>query len=101
VASVIVATALFFPEQVVALVRGRAPTPAHAQATTVHRFTIEGMTCEACASTLERDLAGLGGVSGARVNFAARTAEVHGDDGSIVPEVVRAADRHGWRATPK
>ncbi len=100
-ASVIVATALLFPEQVVALVRGRAPELTHAHTSAVLQFTIEGMTCEACAATLERELSARAGVSEVRVDFATRTAEVLASGGSIAAEVARAAERHGWRATPK
>lgn len=101
IAAVVVATALFFPERVAALIRGPADAQVDGHATTVHRFAIEGMTCEACADTLEHDLAGLAGVARASVDFGTRTAEVHADAASVAADVARAAERHGWRATPR
>ena len=40
---------------------------------------VRGMTCSACASTIEKGLAELPGVEAASVNFATRTASVTGD----------------------
>lgn len=100
IASVIVATVLIFPEQVVGLIRGRSPTPALAHSTAVHRFTVEGMTCEACASTLEAELKNLPEVSDVEVDFSTRIAEVRGARESILAEVMRVAASHGWRAVP-
>lgn len=100
IASVIVATVLIFPGQVAGLIRGRSPTPALTHSTAVHRFTVEGMTCEACASTLERELRNLPNVSDVDVEFSTRTAEVLAAGEPILAEVLRVAASHGWRAIP-
>ncbi|MEM9516117.1 MAG: heavy metal translocating P-type ATPase [Actinomycetota bacterium] len=51
---------------------------------------VEGMTCAACASRIQSELADLDGVTDALVNFAANTATVRHDD-RVDEAVVRAA----------
>jgi len=68
---------------------------------TLHRFTVEGMSCEACATTLQADLERLDAVASARVDYATRTAEVYSDAADVEPLVQAAAERHGYRAIPR
>ncbi|QKK08465.1 MAG: hypothetical protein HND58_09935 [Planctomycetota bacterium] len=67
----------------------------------VHRFDIEGMTCEACATTLEAELRRLPSVSHASVDYATGVAEIAAVRRSAVARVRQAVERHGWRATPE
>lgn len=67
----------------------------------VHHFRVEGMSCEACATTLEAELSRLDGGAAARVDYTSRTAAVHSDAAEIVAKVRAAAERLGYRATPR
>lgn len=52
-------------------------------------FTIDGMTCEiGCAKTIESKLAGLDGVSEAKVDFENKTATVTFENGRQTPETL-------------
>lgn len=52
-------------------------------------FTIDGMTCEVgCAKTIENKLAGLDGVSEAKVDFEKKTATVTFENGRQTPETL-------------
>ncbi|HYA18764.1 MAG TPA: heavy metal translocating P-type ATPase [Bryobacteraceae bacterium] len=58
---------------------------------------IGGMTCAACARTVEKQLGGSKGVSHASVNFATRTASVRYDPNQTqVEELVRAVEDVGY-----
>ncbi|MBL8675428.1 MAG: copper ion binding protein, partial [Rhodospirillales bacterium] len=64
-------------------------------------FTIEGMTCAACAGRVERALRALPGVEAARVNLATARAEVDAPGGVVAPrDVVAAVARAGYGARP-
>ncbi len=52
---------------------------------------IGGMTCAACARTVERQLGGTAGVTHASVNFATRVASVRYDAGLVDVEKLVAA----------
>jgi len=67
----------------------------------LHRFNVEGMTCEACATTLQADLEKIDGVASARVDYATKAAEVRSDAAGVTSLVQAAAERHGYRATPR
>jgi copper chaperone CopZ len=67
----------------------------------LHRFSVEGMTCEACATTLQADLERIDGVASARVDYATKTAEVRSDAAGVGSLVQAAAERHGYRATSR
>ncbi len=55
---------------------------------------IEGMSCAACSSRLERALGKLPGVSEAGVNLATRRASLTYDEGETGPErIIEAVDR--------
>lgn len=60
---------------------------------------IEGMTCAACANTIERRLAKQPGVSSGNVNFATKVATVKYDPTMTGPEqLAKAVDDIGYKA---
>ncbi len=54
-------------------------------------FSIGGMHCAACASTIEKSLQSLPGIAQVRVNFAAESGQVSFDPGLIDPSAIFAA----------
>lgn len=62
-----------------------------------HVYRIEGMTCEACAASLEADLASVEGVTGVRVDYGAGTAEVWAEGEDPSGRVSRVVEGHGFR----
>lgn len=66
---------------------GTMPDTAQTHATTALRLPIEGMTCAACATRLEKALGRVPGIESAAVNFALEQADVDVD-----PELVTPAD---------
>lgn len=107
VAAVLVAAFALFPEYAGAVARAlygsRAGDGSGAvvTGTALHRFNVEGMTCEACATILQSDIEKIDGVASARVNYADKTAEVRSDAPDILAKVQTAAQEHGYRAIPK
>lgn len=64
-------------------------------------FSVEGMTCDRCATTLRAALAQLPGVHGTKVSFEDRLATLH-VDGSFAPgTVVEAAAAKGYVANER
>ena len=62
---------------------------------------VSGMTCAACARTIERTLAGTPGVSRAQVNLATNTATVEYDPASVqVADFVGAIEDLGYGVPP-
>ncbi len=62
-------------------------------------LAIEGMSCAACVTRVERSLAQVPGVASALVNLATETATVRGNAG-VTPEALGAAvERAGYKAT--
>ena len=62
---------------------------------------VSGMTCAACARTIERTLAGTPGVSRAQVNLATNTATVEYDPASVqVADFVGAIEELGYGVPP-
>lgn len=59
---------------------------------------IEGMTCAACVSRVERALANVPGVTSVRVNLANEQARVVGNGGAAA--LIEAVDRAGYGARP-
>ena len=58
---------------------------------------IGGMTCAACARTVEKQLSGSKGVTGASVNFATRTASVRFDPNQTqLEDLVHAVEDVGY-----
>ena len=65
------------------------------------RLPVEGMTCAACATRLERVLGKVSGVSEARVNFASERAEVILDGQATgAQEIAQAIGRAGFAVPP-
>lgn len=64
-------------------------------------FAVHGMTCEACALTLERELGALEGVVEVWVSYDQGLAKLNFRDGVPPPspeEVAAVVERHGYRA---
>lgn len=105
-AAVLVAAFVLFPQYAGVVARAvYADSPATATAPSdaslaVQRYAVEGMTCEACAVTLQADLAKLDGVVSAEVDYATKSALVRSADAVEDTEVSEAAKRHGYTATP-
>lgn len=111
VATVFVIAFTLFPYYSPALVRAFADSPVNATpadggtdpaAIAVTRvFRVEGMTCTACAATLEVQLAKLPGVAEARVSFDDGTATLRSAPETPSVEAVRAAvDGAGFTIAP-
>lgn len=62
------------------------------------RLRIGGMGCASCVGRVERALAGVAGVSDARVNLASGVAAVTTIRDGIVPELVAAVEKTGFSA---
>ena len=63
------------------------------------RFHIGGMTCQACASRIEKVLGRKEGIVSASVNFASEEAQVVFDDSRLhATDVVRAIEKTGFQA---
>ena len=64
-------------------------------------MTVDGMTCGACASSIESALRATAGVSAAHVNFAARRAGVAFDPRLVSEgDVLACIEQLGYRAVP-
>ncbi len=64
-------------------------------------FKIEGLDCPDCAVSLEKAVAALPNVSGAKLNFAAATLVVSPrDTQTVIPDVERIVREMGHRAIP-
>lgn len=105
-AAVLVAAFVLFPWYagvVARAVYGKSTTTftgASDASLVVQRYNVEGMTCEACAVTLQADLLKIDGVVGATVDYATKSARVETTDPDIQNEVLATAKRHGYTATP-
>lgn len=105
-AAALVAAFVLFPRYagvVARAVYGGSPAAAAAPSDAsliVQRYTVEGMTCEACAVTLQAELAGIDGVVSTEVDYATKSALVRSTDAVEDTEVSEAAKRHGYKATP-
>ncbi|NQX71010.1 copper-translocating P-type ATPase [Paenibacillus alba] len=65
-------------------------------------FNIEGMTCAACATRIEKGLNKMPGISAATVNLALETAHVEYSTAEIsVEEMVKKVDQLGYKAIRK
>ncbi len=66
------------------------------------QLTIDGMTCTACASAVERAVGGLEGVDTAAVNFATETLQVEFNPRRVDLEAIsRAVHDAGYSAAPR
>ncbi|MDO5687433.1 MAG: heavy metal translocating P-type ATPase [Neisseria sp.] len=63
-------------------------------------LSIDGMTCQACASRIEKVLLRQDGVAAAQVNFAGETAQVDFDERTIgVEKIIATVGKAGFQAT--
>ncbi len=105
-ATVLVIAFVLFPRYagvVARMVYGDRPGAAalpYGASLTVQRFTVEGMTCAACAVTLQADLSKIDGVASVTVDYETQSARIETSDPGIVQEVQAAARRRGFTATP-
>lgn len=67
---------------------------------TERRLKIGGMHCVDCARTVERALAGVPGVTRARVHYLKKVATVTVDDGVSTDKLIEAVAQAGYQATP-
>lgn len=67
------------------------------------RFTIEGMTCQACAVGIQSELAAVPGVAGVDVNYEQKLATVRlqPDAKTTVEALVAAIKKAGYSASPE
>lgn len=66
-----------------------------------HELNVDGMTCAACATRLERLLGRVPGVERAVVNLASGRAVVSAPAGVVdIPQLIEVARRAGFEATP-
>lgn len=98
IATVLVGAFAFFPNYVGAIVGGRVADSA--EGATVH-LEIEGMTCEACALHIEKELRSVPGVRAARISYDERRATITADPTTPPTEadLVQAVKRAGYKAT--
>ncbi len=85
----------------VVLATGRAgaeSAPAPGNATAV--LHVEGMTCPSCKIAVRMAFTRLGGVKGAKVDVARKSAAVDYDPARVTPpELVEAVNRAGYQAS--
>jgi copper chaperone CopZ len=105
-ATVLVIVFVLFPRYagvVARAVYGDGPAAAavpSGKSLTVQRYTVEGMTCAACAATLQADLAQIDAVASVTVDYETQSARIETSDPGIVQEVQAATRRRGFTATP-
>jgi Cu+-exporting ATPase len=76
---------------------GARPTPGEGRETAAVTLPVTGMSCAACARTIERTLQAVPGVAAAGVNFATNRATVKFDPSLIsVPELADAVRSVGY-----
>ncbi len=78
---------------------GSGTTPAAVAGPQKIEIQIEGMTCDACAASLQTALANVPGVSGAVVDYATRRATVTGDGSVTEAALQKAVTAAGYRTT--
>ncbi len=98
VATLLVASFAFFPNYVGALIGGRETGTVEGAA--VH-LEIEGMTCEACALHIEKELRSVPGVRAAQVSYDEHRATITADPTTppTEAELAQAVERAGYKAT--
>lgn len=103
ISALVVATFVFFPQYVRLLLGDTGGATAHAAVAAAESrevvLRVEGMHCEACAVTLQRELTKLDGVRSARVDYATRTARITASDDTVSVKVVDASKRLGYAAS--
>jgi len=98
VATFFVAAFAFFPNYVGALIGARARASVEG---TVVRFDVQGMTCEACALHIEKELRSVPSVLAAEVSYDEHRAIVTVDRASPPgdADLVQAIERAGYQTT--
>lgn len=62
-------------------------------------FSIDGMSCQACATRIEKVLSRKDGIASVQVNFAGETAQVLFDEGKVSPQaIIDWIDKTGFQA---
>lgn len=101
VATAFVVAFAAFPNYVGALFGGAdGPPPAATASLSSRAYTIDGMTCEGCASHVEKALTDLEGVAAADVTYPDKLVRVYLTDGAAVSDddVIGAVEAVGYRA---
>ncbi|MCL5109547.1 MAG: cadmium-translocating P-type ATPase [Chloroflexi bacterium] len=89
--------------QIVGVIRGLGygvAEEARAIGETTSEFGLTGMDCADCAVTIERNLASVGGVAEAKVNFAAATLKVRHAPSLTPEQLARVVEASGYGARP-
>jgi len=96
----LVAVFIFFPDLVVAFTDGQRDGSAGVaqESRQAIVFDVEGMTCEACATTLRNRLMALEGVDDARVDYDEKRAIIRASKEDVGQRVTEAAARLGYKA---
>ncbi len=66
----------------------------------LYTLAVSGMTCEHCARTVEKALAGVAGVTAAQVSYESSTARVEARDGVPEAALLEAVKAKGYGAEP-
>jgi copper chaperone CopZ len=104
VSAAVVAAFIFFPQYIGLAFVGSTPL-ASARTSASHApslefaFHVEGMHCQACASTLTATLSKIDGVTRASVHYASKTAQVLATDERVIQRVLDATRRAGFSAS--
>ena len=100
VATVLVSLFAFFPNYVGVLIGGDNQPISATPVGESRVYAIEGMTCEGCATILDRTLSALPGVARAEVSYSAKTARVFFVEGATPPTdgtIHKAIEEAGYR----
>lgn len=103
VATVFVIAFATFPNYVGVLFGGTdGPPPVAAASFSSRTYVTDGMTCEGCASHVEKALTEIDGVASADVSYPDKLARIYLTDGANVSdvEVIGAVEATGYRARP-
>ncbi len=98
VSAAIVAALVLFPQYVSGLVADQGKTSARQDFGIEVRLAIEGMHCDACATSLAAALSRVDGVTHADVDYTTRTARVHVLDRAVMPRVEEEVRHLGFTA---
>ncbi|MFY9341689.1 MAG: mercuric transporter MerT family protein [Planctomycetota bacterium] len=102
-ATLVVAAIAFFPNYVGLIATdGEVAVPANAAALETTTLRIEGMTCEACAAHVRKELLAVENVEEASVRYADGVATVFFKNGAAprLADLLRAVARAGYKAVP-
>ncbi len=101
VSAIVVGVFLVAPGAVTGLFRGSGPRAAdRSLATHELAFHVDGMSCAACAGSLEELVAEIDGVVDVDVDYDTRSARVLTNSAELGPTIEAAAGQLGFTATP-